>query len=693
MKKILLFLMIISLGYSCDDDSSGGDSPVIIQGQGTFEAYVGVQFSSQIIATDEDSSTLSFSFESDIENISTRTHPPQLIAAGAKSVYFQWTPLASDIGEHHVDIIVSDGKNQAIAAMVINVKSTTGTNVYPVFINPLGSGTTLDLSSSSCVDVEIEVEDSDSTQMDIYIEDPIIEGYELQHDPGEFTASFSWCPTDKQINQSDRYTLNLAANDREDHITRKRYVIILRRDLENNCPGDAPVISFTEPDAMETLSDITLQFGVTDDLGVASAPVVYYRTTPPADTLNPDFSTFIPISASKISGTVTDGIYTVTIPNPVVNLNPGDKSTIYYAIEAEDNDDAEGSCDHRTTMPLSGTYNLNITYPEGTVTGYPICTPCQTDNQCGGSNDACVYLNSTYYCLQDCHDDPAVCPENTTCSDTAFSGTSGINRKQCVPVTGTCVSSNCIDDDEEDNDYPSAFLPETSSGQINDLMMCSDPDTGYADEDWFRFSLDETTLGLFEIFFQHSDGDLDISLSDLDGNEIGYSFSVTDNESIVECLPSGDYFLQVVGWNNNLNVPYSLNVELLSGGCCTDDDLESNDNYMEALPVVSDDTISGLSICSGDQDWFSIDVDAGQTIWVDMVFEQNNDLQDLDVYIVDTDGTTILTPCCDPDNGQSSTSNEELTFQAPESGTYYIFVEGFDDAQNTYDVAFYVFDL
>ncbi|MBU1219972.1 PPC domain-containing protein [Myxococcota bacterium] len=694
MKILTTFLLAFSLIFaSCDDDSSSGEAPVFQSGPGTYSAFVGTPLTVQISVSDADSSDLTFSFESDIDDIENRAHPPQVVKTGPKTAIFQWTPIASDTGEHHVDIIASDGTNQTPGALVINVGSTTGNNVFPVFISPLGSGTTLDLAKENCVNITVEVEDEDSSAMTITLEDPIEDGYSLQHSTSAFTAAFSWCPTEKQISASDRYTLNLVATDPEGHATKKRFVIILRRDLENNCPGDAPSINFTELSDRESLSDITVEFTVSDDVGISQLPVVYYRTSAPANPSDPDFSTFIPLNALRVSGTSASGTYRATIPNPVVNLNPGDDVTIYYAIEAEDNDDTEGTCDHRTTSPSSGVYDFTVTYPTGTVTGAEPCTPCAADNQCGGANDACVYLVSGYFCLEDCHDNPGSCPSGTTCSTSAFSGTSGINRRQCVPDSGTCITAGCTDDAHEDNDYASAWLPETSAGTINNLKICTDPQSGQVDEDWFRFNLTETTLGSFDILFQQTDGDLDLVLSDSNGQDIAYSLTMTNNESIIECLPAGEYYLQVTGWDANMDVPYSLSVDLLPGGCCQDDEWESNNTYLDALPVQNDDSLTDLSICAGDQDWFAIDANAGQTIWIEVLFTQSADNQDLDVFLWDTNGTTLLTPCCDPDNGQSGTSNEELVYQVENTGTYYINVEGYMNSENTYGINFYVLDL
>ncbi len=694
MRKLLFVLFILPLLWACDDSSSSGEPPHIISGAGAHQAYVGMEFSVQIVATDADTSNLTFTFEApDILNLEGRTHPPQLVAAGPQAAYFLFTPIASDVGTHNVDIIVSDGSSEDRVVLNITVNASTGTNPYPVFIEPLGSGTTLDLTKDVCIDVEILVEDTDSSSVDIFLEDPIHDGYALNQDsPQDFEAIFSWCPTAKQISETDRYTLNLVADDREGHQTRKRYVIILRRDLETDCPGEAPVITHTEVTDRETLENIPVPFSVTDDVGIESPPVVYYTTTQPSNLTDPDPSEFVPVTASQTGGTSTSGTYSVQIPNPVIDLTAGQSAMVWYFIEAEDNDDATGSCDHRTMSPVTGLYSFIVTHPTGTIVGADPCTACQSDLQCGGEYDLCVYLmGGSSYCLQDCQANPDGCPAGTVCSQDPITGTSGVSRRQCIPESGSCGSTvSCVDDAYEDNDFMSTSLPVLGNLSETGLKMCADPDSGWADEDWYRVSVGTTTLSLFEILFQHGSGDLDLELYSSAGSMIASSLTVTNNESIMECLPAGDYYVSVYSWDLNLNQTYAMNFDLLENGCCAPDILESNDDWQNAMPVMTGDAVDDLSICEGDEDWYSIDLNAGDLMMVYLFFDQLTMDQDLDLYVYDTDGTTNLTPCCDPNNGQSGTSDEELLFEAPATGTYYVQVVGYENSENTYLIGFEV---
>src|SRR5262249_54742016 len=58
---------------------------------------------------------------------------------------FRWTPIASDVGQHAFDFKVSDGHKDTTVTISIDVKSAIGSATAPIFRQPLGTGTTIDL--------------------------------------------------------------------------------------------------------------------------------------------------------------------------------------------------------------------------------------------------------------------------------------------------------------------------------------------------------------------------------------------------------------------------------------------------------------------------------------------------------------------------------------------------------------------
>ncbi len=680
--------ILVSFGLillACQPTSKNkGEPPAFVTGPGTHEVYVGTELTVQVTASDPDSPDLEFSFSAPtIADWQTRPNPPTFTKSGPQSAYFRFTPTASDVGDHFIELAVSDGKHRTTGVLTVRVQASTGSNPYPVFVAPLGSGTTLDLEQSSCFSIQVQVEDADSPAVDVTMEDPITDGYELQMNAGAFSGTFSWCPSPKQLEAGDRFTLNLKADDREGHVTFKRYTLLVRAPLETQCPGAAPSIVHSAMASLSTITDIPVEFTVTDDAGVFSPPVVYYSSTL-TDPGNYYIGDLIPVTASLVSGTPASGQYRALIPNPVVNLNPGDTGTLYYVIEATDDDDTAGKCDHRTLVPSPGMFSTTVTRPTGTVTGGGLCAPCTADIQCGGPNDACVVLGGGQQrCLVDCQDDPDGCPEGTSCSVGPLVGVSGTTRRQCVPLAGRCASTTpCTPDAHEEDDALSNSLPALAEGTLNELTMCMDPLTAQADPDWFRFVLSQSSLVLLEIQFMHAQGDLDMRLRDSQNQVLDRSMSVTNNETIVTCLTPGTYYLEVFTWDEDVLVPYSLVYETAPDSCCQADEWEPNDDAAHAIPVQSGDILDNLSICMWDTDWFSISLRANEYLSVEMLFDQRSDSEDIDVYVIGPNGSTVLTPCCNANNGQSSTPNESLLFQAPAAGTYYVRVEGFLDAEN-----------
>jgi hypothetical protein len=94
-------------------------------------------------------------------------------------------------------------------------------------------------------------------------------------------------------------------------------------------------------------------------------------------------------------------------------------------------------------------------------------------------------------------------------------------------------------------------------------------------------------------------------------------------------------------------------------------------------------------VCGGNDDFYAVDLVAGDTVVVDLTFTQTTDQEDLDIHFYDRDGTTDLTPCppCDLDNGQSATSNEHFERAITTSGTYYVVVRGYSGSANSYSIS------
>lgn len=109
---------------------------------------------------------------------------------------------------------------------------------------------------------------------------------------------------------------------------------------------------------------------------------------------------------------------------------------------------------------------------------------------------------------------------------------------------------------------------------------------------------------------------------------------------------------------------------------CLDDAFEDNDTSGTATALANDVPVSG-SVCSGDDDWFSLPAVSGQlvTAIVDFVHVDG----DLDIQLFDPAGEMV-----DVSNGV--VDGEAITWTAESTGTFLLAVYGFNDAQNDYSV-------
>jgi pre-peptidase len=674
----------------------GGAAPALPAPQDQV-AQVGTELSIELHGTDPDGDLLRYSFDADVPDIRSRA---TLQASPAGSGIFRWTPLSQDVGLWYFDFTVTDGDHDTTVTIQIDVRSAVGQNSAPVFRAPLGTGTTLDLESSDCIDLDILVEDQDSTSVVISQEEPAIEGATLTGDGG-LGATWRWCPTRAQIAAEDRYLLLLSADDLQNPPTQKSYLIVLRSPANPDCPGEGPVITHS-PEDQTTLVNLTIDATITDDLGLKTEPLFYYSESPPANP--PDLGAMTQLTMLLIDGDMRDGVWAADVPNPVVGGGAGDSADLYYVIVADDDDDSEGDCDHVTQSPASGAHHVVITNPGGTGGG-GLCQSCTADIQCGDSAaDLCVRVGAENqsFCLLGCSG-AGDCPADFVCSASPVTSVDGATGTVCVPASNDCANpagTTCTDDDLEENDSrPAAAANPPLAPGVHQLVSCEAAGGTGDDEDFFRIEIDADTQVTLDLA-GGSASDLDLQLQRADGTVLGTSGSFDSEESISACLTPGSYFVRVYAFGAQEN-GYALTYAGTAANCalvCQDDENEPDDDATEARPIdypVHDATTQ--AICAGDDDWYEVLVYDSEHVTVDLTFEQTTSTEDLDLHFVDSTGLD-LTPClesapstCTAAQGQGTSSNEHYEFTAPSSGcdglcTYYVVVHGWDGSTNLYDI-------
>ncbi|MBI4956744.1 MAG: pre-peptidase C-terminal domain-containing protein [Myxococcales bacterium] len=661
------------------------NGPPVFEPIGDQTAFANAQLALTVRATDPDDDELSFGFTSDLGGVENRA---SMATTAPGTAIFRYTPLVSDVGIHAFDFTASDGTNEARTTVTVEVRPSEGATA-PVFIQPLGSGTTLDLEVTSCVDVPIVVEDPDTAGVTLGQEEPLIEGATLTQDT-ELTGTWHFCPTAEQIAASDRYTLVLSADDFENPKTIKPYLVVLRTAAKPDCPGAAPVVDHT-PEDVSSVVDLTIGAVVSDDLGIKYEPLLYYAFAPPG--APPDLAQMTQLTMLLIDGDMSSGTWAADVPNPVAAQPSGSTAQVYYAIVTQDNDDATGTCDHTTQAPATGTYQVTVTNPGGGG-GLGLCAACSADAQCGGPDDHCVHLGDGYYCFEGCASD-AECPADYYCSASSFTSIDGASARQCIPSSYSCqVASVCQDDSYEQNDTlaqvkNAAALP---TGNFGNLVSCPLEPSG-DDEDWYRISVAADSLVTLTLNGSAAT-DLDLALAKGDGTVVGKSDGLGSSETVSLCVPAGSYYVRVYAWGTAEN-HYTLSYAKTAQACtsCQDDGAEDDDDTLGARPV---DLGAGTyhsttnAICAGDEDWFEVYMYTGETLYSTLAFTQSNGQEDLDLLIyrngVNLTGCSEQTPAgCDAANGQSGGSNETMTWPIAETGYYYLVVHGWNGSENLYD--------
>jgi hypothetical protein len=693
---LIVTSVTVAAGLSCGAKTS----PPSIDPIDNQNGFVGQPLMIQLRASSATGAPLQYSFSVPaIPDLSSRAMI-RPYGDGSMAV-FTWTPIASDVGQWQIDFNVTDGAATATETVDVEIDAGEIGSNAPVFVQPLGTGTTLDLNTAKCIDVPVQVNDNDTPRVTIAQEPQIIAGATLTT-TGDQAATWHWCPSQTQIDAQNRYPLTLSASDGQNPKTIKNYLIVLQKPVMMGCgsvnTGTPPVVTSSMADVNST-APLHITATVTDDKGIKGAPILYYTTNTPSSP--PTLASMSPVNMTSVSGTVTNGVWAADVANPVANMSAGAMVTFYYVIVAQDNDDPTNGCDHTTQAPTNGTFHFKVTNP-GTQGNQALCTACTADIQCGGTADNCIRIGASgTYCGKACTGDGDCGSSDYVCSSQALTSVNAVTARQCIPKTGTCMAApmTCQDDSHEPNDTmaDADAQPAIMPGTLTGLVSCPLADDSVANDDWYRIVLTEDTNVTVSIA-GGSSSDLDLILQDASGEGTSSS-GTTSNESLTSCLHAGTYYAVVYSLTsppekNTYTLTYSATpMSCMPTSMCMDDSYEPDDNAAQAQVV---DTFASFQqsdhmLCSNNQDWYEVDLFNGDTIYASMAFDQQNDQQDLDFHFYD--GTTDLTPCdvndpsmCSPANGQSSTSNESFSRAITHDGTYYIVVVGYNGAENHYGI-------
>ncbi len=166
-----------------------------------------------------------------------------------------------------------------------------------------------------------------------------------------------------------------------------------------------------------------------------------------------------------------------------------------------------------------------------------------------------------------------------------------------------------------------------------------------------------------------------------------YGSGLSDQWINIATIPDGDYFMQVIvdpddqliesdESNNKTTIPVTIN----RGGTSQGDGYESNDSFADSfdLGTVSFFNAPGLSIhVDDDEDFFKFTTAGDGDFTVEALF--THDLGDIDLSIYDSSQQLVI---------ESSTNSdlESVSFPVLQGQSYFIKIDGVDDAVNGYDL-------
>lgn len=327
--------------------------------------------------------------------------------------------------------------------------------------------------------------------------------------------------------------------------------------------------------------------------------------------------------------------------------------------------------------------------PDGQTPPNLVCIRgCVSDEDC---NDILNDPNGSYACLDlkcepkcqnldDCGEglictgDPRICApctDDNQCPATQFCDLMALEED---PASGLCTDlpPDCPDDGYGDNhaladafrvmDFP--FVADGTMMDVGQPRFCKENTSG----EWFVVQADPGKVITATIQYDTTGANLDLALKKSNGEDLVVSARPPDTDGGTESVTYGvglgdDFYLQVRGTIVDVNVPYTLTIDVADPPPCTDDALEENDTNATAAPLMPDMDYTGLQVCGSDRDFYELDVLGNQVVTVETVGSYRDG--DIDIYATAPDGTAI-----EPAVGEND--NETLFFTTEAPGKYIV---------------------
>ncbi|MFH1811761.1 MAG: PPC domain-containing protein [Pseudomonadota bacterium] len=245
-------------------------------------------------------------------------------------------------------------------------------------------------------------------------------------------------------------------------------------------------------------------------------------------------------------------------------------------------------------------------------------------------------------------------------------GMTGVSNAYTLTVTVTPAIPVCTEDSYEENDTQATARAYPGTAVLG--QICS------GDADWYSVVLNAGDTLQAELQFTHSNGDLDLRLYSPGAALLRTSGGASNTERIdYTTTAAGTYAVQAYGYSGAEN-SYTLTLTVVPATpTCVDDANENNDTQATARSLPSNN-FNG-QICAGDDDYYKVDLSAGETLVVDLIFTHSQG--DLDMRLLDPAGAIMV-------SSTTGTDNERISFPVRLSGMYAIRIYGYGGAENAY---------
>jgi len=270
------------------------------------------------------------------------------------------------------------------------------------------------------------------------------------------------------------------------------------------------------------------------------------------------------------------------------------------------------------------------------------------------------------------------------------------DMRGCVPEDGRFVFTayaagnvDCEDDlfegsEGNDNSGNASKVELDSNGEsvLESLKICP------GNVDWYQIEVPEASYWAGALLaYTEANGVLGMDLYDADGTTMLKAGEAEEDQVMVVSdvfnAPQTVY-LNVYGSTSEVENRYSLLVVVEEYVPCDDDIYEPNNVPADAEPIV-EDVYTDLTCC-GDPDWYSIALNEGDKLEVELEFITAEG--DLDLWIFDQDTVdNAETFSCDNALACSTTETDDelaVVESIPADGTYYIAMGPYQGAKNTY---------